>query len=169
LSKLFCLPSGSTLRKFTKKCYIHTGLQDNIFKFLEIKTNTFQDINKYCVICIDEMSLKAHLFYNGEIECLNSKLLPACNVTVMKVKGICESWKQPLSYFFVHSAMRASDLKKIIIQAIRKLKAINLKVVVLITDMGSNFYKLFQLLNIDIEHILKLMEIKYFLFLIHLT
>jgi len=48
--------------------------------------------------------------------------------------------------------MRASDLKKVIIQAIRKLKAINLKVVALITDMGSNFYKLFQLLNIDIEH-----------------
>jgi len=131
LSKLFCLSSGSTLRKFTEKCCIHTGLQDNIFKFLEIKTNTFQDINKYCVICIDEMSLKAHLFYNisrdtvigledigclnsenGEIGCLNSKLLPACNVTVMMVKGICESWKQPLSYFFVHFAMRASDLKK---------------------------------------------------------
>jgi len=75
------------------------------------------------------MSLKAHLFYNvsrdtvigledigclnsenKEIGCLNSKLLPACNVAVMMVKVICESWKQP--YFFVHSAMRASDLKK---------------------------------------------------------
>jgi len=47
--------------------------------------------------------------------------------------------------------MRASDLEEIITRAIRKLKAINSKVVALITDMESNFYKLFQLLNIDME------------------
>jgi len=40
------------------------GLQDNIFEILKIKTETFQYINKYCAICIDEMSLKTHLFYN---------------------------------------------------------------------------------------------------------
>jgi len=39
---------------------------------------------------------------NGEIECLNSKLLPACNVVVVMVRSIFKSWKQPLSYFFVH-------------------------------------------------------------------
>lgn len=87
-------------------------MQDNVFELLKIKTDTFQDINKYCVLCIDEMSLKAHLFYNisrdmvigfENIGCLNSEnstLLSACNVAVMMVKGVCESWKQPLSYFF---------------------------------------------------------------------
>lgn len=164
INQSFCLPSRSTLERFTRKCYIDTGLQDNIFELLKIKTDTFKDINKYCVICIDEMSLKAHLFYNISRDrvidfentgCLNSKnsTLPACNVAVMMVKGICESWKQPFSYFFLHSTMKTSDLVEIIKQAVRKLKAINLKVVALIIDMGSNFYKfqLFQLLNIDME------------------
>jgi len=48
--------------------------------------------------------------------------------------------------------MRTLDLKEVITRTIRKLKAINLKVVALITDIESNFYKLFQLLNVDIEH-----------------
>lgn len=111
INKSFCLPSRSTLQRFTRKCYIDAGLQDNVFELLKIKTDTFKDINKYCVICIDEMSLKAHLFYNISRDrvigfentgCLNSEnsTLPACNVAVMMVKGICESWKQPFSYFF---------------------------------------------------------------------
>jgi len=135
------------------------GLQDNIFEILKIKTETFQDINKYCAICIDEMSLKTHLFYNiardrviGKHGNLDSEysLLPAHNVAVIMVKGICESWK-PFGYFFLHSTMQASDLVKIIEQVVRKLKAINLKVIALISDMGSNFYKLSKLLNIDTE------------------
>ena len=109
------------------------------------------------------MSLKAHLFYNisrdtvigfENTENLNSEnptFLPACNVAAMMVKGICESWRQPLGYFFLHNTMKASDLTEIVKQAIQTLKAINLRVIALITDMGSNFYKLFQLLNMDIE------------------
>jgi len=45
--------------------------------------------------------------------------------------------------------MKASDLLIIIQEAIRKLKSIGLKVVGLISDMGSNFYQLTKLLNIN--------------------
>lgn len=157
-SKLFCLPSYATLQRFTRNCYINPGLQDNVFQMLKIKINDLPDINKYCILCIDEMSL-THLFYNittdkvigfEDIGYLQScSQLLTHNVAVIIVKGICQSWKQPLSYFFLNSTMKASDLLIIIQETVRKLKNIGLKVVCLITDMGSNFYQLTKLLKID--------------------
>lgn len=63
-SKLFCLPSCSTLKRFTQNCYINPGLQENVFQMLKIKIDALPELNKYCIFCIDEMSLKTHLFYN---------------------------------------------------------------------------------------------------------
>jgi len=95
---------------------LHTGLQDNIFKLLEIKTKTFQDINKYCVICTDEMFFHIYnisrdtvigfenigfKFRERRDRMFKFEIITCCNVVVMMVRGICESWKQPLSYFFV--------------------------------------------------------------------
>lgn len=160
-SKLFCLPSCATLKRFTQNCYICPGLEENVFKILKIKTDNLPDINKYCICYIDEMSLKSHLFYNitgdkvigfEDIGCpQNNSQLPACNVAVIMVKGICQSWKQPLCYFFLHSTIKASDLLKIIPEAVRKIKSIGLKLVGFTSDMGSNFYQLTRLLNINDE------------------
>lgn len=61
---MYCLPSVSTLRKFTQHYYIDPGLQDNIFQMLKTKVDLLEEINKYCIICMDERSLKTHLFYN---------------------------------------------------------------------------------------------------------
>lgn len=157
-SKIFCLPSCNTLKKFTQHFYIDPGVQDNIFQILKLKVDSLAEINKYCIICIDEMSLKKHLFYNitrdkvigfEDIGQSHSVELPAQNAAVVMVRGICQSWKQPLSYFFSHSTLKASDLLPIIKKTVRKLKTIDLKVVGLTSDMGSNFYKLSQLLNIS--------------------
>lgn len=119
---------------------------------LKIKIDALPELNKYRIFCIDEMSLKTHLFYNITTDKIigfedigysqNCSQLPACNVAVIMVKGICHSWKQPLSYFFLNSTMKASDLLIIIQEAIRKIKSIGLKIVGLTSDMGSNFYQL---------------------------
>lgn len=110
---------------------------------------------------MDEMSLKKHLFYNitrdkiigfedtGYPQSYKFPLLPAQNVAVLMVRGICQSWKQPLSYFFSHSTIKTSDLLLIIKETIQKLRTIGLNVVGLTSDMDSNFYKLSYLLNIS--------------------
>jgi len=136
-------------------------LQENVFKILKIKIDNLPEINKYCIFCIDEMSLKSHLFYNITTDKVigfenigysqKNSQLPACNVAVIMVKSICQSWKQPLSYFFLNSTMKASDLLQIIPEAIRKIKSIGLKIVGLTSDMGSNFYQLTRLLDINNE------------------
>lgn len=54
-SNIFCLPSYSILRKFVQHYYIDSGLQDNVLQILKIKVDALDEINKYCIICIDEM------------------------------------------------------------------------------------------------------------------
>lgn len=141
--------------------YIDPELQDKVFQILKLKVDSLDEINKYCVICIDKMSLKKYLFYNitrdkiigfediGYFQSHECPPLPAQNVAVLMVRGICQSWKQPLSYFFSYSTMKTSDLLLVIKEAIKKLKNIGLKVIGLISDMGSNFFKLSHLLKIS--------------------
>ncbi|EZA62951.1 THAP domain-containing protein, partial [Ooceraea biroi] len=110
----------------------------------------------YCILCIDEASLKASLFYNisrdeviGFEDVGNGKSFsPSCNVAVLMIRGMCRSWKQPLGYYFLHSTFPADQLKLIITEAISKLQGIGLKVVALITDMGSNFIQTAKLLKV---------------------
>lgn len=156
------MPSYSTLRKFVQHYYIDSGLQDHVFQILKIKVDALDEINKYCIICIDKMSLKKHLFYNitrdkiigfediNDLQSYKSPILPAQNAAVLMIKGICQNWKQPLSYFFSYSTMKPSDLLLIIRETVQKLRTIGLKVVGLTSDMGSNFYKLSDLLGISV-------------------
>jgi len=47
------------------KLYINlVKLNDVIFETIELKMNNLKDDAKDCVLCIDDMSIKTHLFYN---------------------------------------------------------------------------------------------------------
>lgn len=60
-----CLPSPDTLRKEVRAFKIEPGLDNReFFNLLKKKIDCFQEQDKYCIICIDEMSIKAHLFYD---------------------------------------------------------------------------------------------------------
>lgn len=160
-SKLFCLPHPITLKRFTNTIYLTPGIQNVAFQILKIKIETLKEIDKYCILCLDEMSLKAYLFYNstrdkvigfedvGLDNMYTEQLLPACNVAVILVRGICKSWKQPLAYFFTNSTLNSSKLLNILHEAIIGLRNIGLKVLCVISDMGSNFVKLSELLHIS--------------------
>lgn len=161
-SKFFCMPSPTTLHRFTQSLHLIPGVQCTAFEILKIKIETLQKINKYCVICFDEISLKANLFYNStrdkvidfeDIGLDNIKYnlhLPACNAAVILIRGIFRSWKQPLAYFFSNSTINASYLLDILHKVIINLRNIGLKVVSVISDMCSNFVKLSELLHINI-------------------
>lgn len=162
LSKLFCLPSAQTLQNLLKGLDICVGLDNpNIFETLKIKTKNFSEQDKLCVLCVDEMNIKANIFYDrgkdtviGLEDCGNSEKVfkPAKTATVLMLRGIRSNWKQPLSYFFYNTTCPGAALKKIIFDAIQKLKEIGLIVSVVISDMGSNNIQLKNLLQITPEH-----------------
>lgn len=64
LRKSFALPSVRTLQSFLCNWNIVPGINIKIFEALKIKLNSLPLIERHCILCADEMSLKSHLFYN---------------------------------------------------------------------------------------------------------
>ena len=75
--------------------------------------------DKYCSICVDEMSLKCNVYYDYgydlvigfEDDGILRSSSPANYVTVIMARGKEESWKQPLGYIFTSSCINAQNLK----------------------------------------------------------
>lgn len=96
LKKEIALPSIRTLQLFTQTWQIKPGINVKIFDILAIKLYSLPLLERHCILCIDEMSLKAHLFYNvsqdqiiGFEDTGNEKLpLPAKSALVIMARSI---------------------------------------------------------------------------------
>ncbi|KYN18642.1 hypothetical protein ALC57_09042 [Trachymyrmex cornetzi] len=64
LQKSIALPSVRFLHLFTERWNIVPGINNKIFEALKLKLNSLPLIERHCILCADEMSLKSHLFYN---------------------------------------------------------------------------------------------------------
>ena len=67
------------------------------------------------------------------------------------VRGISANWKQPLGYFLVNGTCKSDVMEDLVKEAIDKLKRIDLNVVTIVSDMGSNFQSLAKRLNVTNE------------------
>lgn len=113
------------MQRMIQNLKIRSGLNDFIFEFLKTKLiNSKSSLDKYCILSIDEASIKPNLYYDANkdevigFEDLGEEKsgLPACNVAVLMLRGMCDNWKQSLAYFFLHFTFPANKLKPIIIQ-----------------------------------------------------
>lgn len=162
LMNLFCLPSPQTLFKLVRGVQIDQGLNNpRVFEILKLKVNCFEEQSKFCVLCVDEMYIKANLFYDRSSDSIiglaeNEEgvrfFKPALNVSVLMLRGLFSKWKQPLAYFFSNKMFPANSLKNVIYRAIAMLQEIGLKVTVLVSDMGSNNLQLAKMLGVTSEH-----------------
>lgn len=149
-STLYRLPSKSTLNRFTRKWTINSGFNEFIFRLLELRAKMFKEKEKDCTICLDEITLKSHLFYDisrdkivGFQESHNpNSTAVATTALVVMVRGIASNWKQPIAYFFYNSAAPSEEIKEILFESVRKLTAIGFNVRGVVSDQGSNFRKL---------------------------
>lgn len=64
MSSLCRLPSKATLERFSSKWPVKPGFNDFIFKVIECRTRLVDIKQKDCLLCLDEISLKSHLFYD---------------------------------------------------------------------------------------------------------
>lgn len=109
LKKSLTLPSIRSLHAFTEKWEILPGINDKIFDALAIKLNSLPLIERHCILCADEMSLKSHLFYNvsrdeiiGFEDTGNYKSpIPAKSALVIMARSIADNWKVPVCFCFV--------------------------------------------------------------------
>jgi hypothetical protein len=156
LVKEFALPSVRSLQVFTQSWNITPGINDKIFEALTVKLKALKAIEKHCILCMDEMSLKAHLFYNvsrdeiiGFQDTGNEKLPKlAKNTLVIMARTITGNWKLPVCYCFTETTCRSNVLRTLIFNIITKLRDCGAMVHALVTDMGSNFMQLSRELGI---------------------
>nr|CAH7759939.1 unnamed protein product [Callosobruchus chinensis] len=139
LTKMFCLPSFTTLSRFIKHVKISPGVDDNVFSYLEKKVAHFSPLDKNCIVCIDE------------ILAMSEHSNPLMNATVVMIRGLCKNWKQPLSYVLVNSVCPARKLEQLLKKNIERLQCIGLNVLAVVCDMGSNNIKLSENLQITAE------------------
>lgn len=160
--KKFCLPGPQTLYKEIRSIKMNPGLDNpQLYNMLRMKVHAFQEQNKYCVLCIDEMSIKGHLFYDRANDCIiglaqNEKqeniFKPALSPCVLMLRGIYSKWKQFLAYYLCHTSCSAQALKNILHEVVNKINLIGLKICALTTDMGSNNLQLAKLLNVTTKN-----------------
>lgn len=160
LQQTLKLPATRTLRLFTQSWQFSPGDNDFIYSCLKIRVNSFNnDLQRYFVLCADEMSLKSFLFYsinNDEVVGLHhvgrdKQLKPASMVLTFMVRSICGRWKQPICYYFTKSGCQANSFRSILYDLISKLNKTGIKICAFVTDMGSNFVQFTRLEGITPE------------------
>jgi len=174
LLKTFALPSIRSLQLFIQSWNIRPGINDKIFDALTVLLQSVAPIERHCILCVDEMSLKAHLFYNiSEDEIIGFEDMgnekshkPAKSALVIMARSIAGNWKFPVCFGFMKTTCQSIALKSIIFDIIIKLRNSGAFVHALVSDMGSNFMQLSRELGISIENSTFLMKRKYFIFLI---
>lgn len=150
LSKIIRLPSKATLRRVTQNWKIYPGFNDFVFKILDLKVSVMPKKSKDCILTIDEMPIKSNLFYNlskdiitGFEELHNKRSTNiATKALVVMVRGLSYNWAHPVSYFFTKTSTSVDDLKKIIFEAVRRLKNVGLNILAITSDHAPNFYRL---------------------------
>jgi len=160
LKKTWCLPSVRTLQRITEKWEIGVGISNFVLNVLSLKGQTMNVKGKECVLCADEMSLKSFLYYNyskdeiiGLHEEETHKICDiAKTVLVLMIRGLHDSWKQPLGYFFVGTSYNSLSLKNIIFNCVSKLNSISFNVKVMISDMAANFKSFSDSVGVTPEH-----------------
>ena len=140
------LPSLRTLRSRKENCKFNSGDCDEIFEFLKLKVSNFQsDIDKNCLIILDEISIVAKLCYDNSNESfIGNVTLPnhdsseiATHALVFMIADIAQRWKQTIDYYFTGNATDGSQYTPLLLNYINKAHEIGLNVHGIVSDMGS--------------------------------
>jgi len=118
---------------------------------LSLQVETFNPAEKHAVLIIDEMSIKPGLQYDHSITStvigrptmnlsggFDSSQEKATHALVFMLCGISSKWKQTIGYEFTANSFCSQQIVQTIIAIIKKANDIQLKIKVIISDMGQN-------------------------------
>ena len=161
LSRLFQLPSVSSLRRWMHNINVYPGISKQILQILKKKFAHMSEISKLCSLSFDEMSIKTGLRYDCVNDCFvgledygdgcRGKGL-ANQALVVMIRGLTSNWKQALGYCFAAGGTKSVMLQHIVTESIELVKEAGGHVKVIVCDQGSNNRALFSQLGITVEH-----------------
>lgn len=109
LSRIFCLPSRSTLIALLNHIPFGCGINKHVFHHLKTRVAKLKEIDKYCSLIFDEISLEPGVQYNKQLDCIEGivdygtdhrEIKFADHALVFMIRGLFKKWKQPICFFF---------------------------------------------------------------------
>ena len=160
-SRIFCLPSIATLRRWMRSLKVYPGISNDIVQILTRKFANMTEAGKLCVLTFDEMSIKAALRYDSVSDCFvgledygngcRGKGL-ANQALVLMIRGLTCNWKQAIGYYFSAGGTKCAMLQQIVNEAIDVVTEAGGHVKVIVCDQGANNRALFSQLGVTVEH-----------------
>lgn len=120
-----------------------SGILIEILDILKIKVSTFEEQEKESVLLLDEMFLKEGIEYDfSNNTYIRNVTFPYCEgkatqALVFMIGGISTRWKQVVAYYFTNGKADGMILKGIILDIIKSVENIGLKINSVTSDMGS--------------------------------
>ncbi|XP_032670475.1 uncharacterized protein LOC116843811 isoform X2 [Odontomachus brunneus] len=157
---LCLLPTVRQLWRHVRDWDIPTGISDNVLNALHLKMKSLPPVERRCCLCVNQMLLRSHLFYNLSRDRIigfddtgsKKRRTLAKKALVMIVRSLAGDWEQPIAYYFQEDTCNVNIVKNLIFLAITKLKSIGVTVHALVTGMAPIFLHLSRRLGIFAEH-----------------
>lgn len=149
------LPSRRTLCRRLQHLSFQPGVLKEIFDIMETKVAAMTDIEKDCVLFMDEMEIRRGLELDrGSDAFLGTTTLPesdqpANHALVFMVGGMNTRWKQVIAYHFTGAYVSGDTLKDFVFHLIRLCTQISLRVLCVTCDMGSSNRAMWRALNLS--------------------
>jgi hypothetical protein len=143
LKQNFPYPSVRTLQRRLKRLKFNSGILTEVFNFLKIKVESFNEIQKDCVLVLDEMAITPGKYYDTSMNMyFGDVTLPlhagiATHVLVFMLAGINSRWKQMVAYYFTGNSMSGSVFQNIINSIFEKAAELKLIIISITSDMGA--------------------------------
>lgn len=122
IAKKAHLPSRQTLIKHSAAIRFMEGINPKLMNFIKAAVSEMEDLDKFCTIAWDEMSLTAHLDFDqikdyiDGFEDLGNKRSDdfATHALVFMVRGMKSVYKQPIAYFLTEN-INSAELAELIL------------------------------------------------------
>jgi hypothetical protein len=98
LQTLFPLPSGRTLQSLLNTVHFRTGLNTHVFDALRHSVQKMSEIDRYCCLLFDEMSIRENVRFNQKFDCIEDhgshgrKYNIANHALLFMVRGLHRKW-----------------------------------------------------------------------------
>lgn len=147
-SRLFILPSLSTLKSAMREVEVYPGFSERLLQSFKIKVSGLPDKEKDCCLVFDEMAIKKGFKYDAKNDlvegvedlgvCLGRSSSPATHALVFMVRSLAGKWKQPLGYVLTSSTVTAEVLSMLVIKAVTAANSVGLRTRAMVCDQGPN-------------------------------
>ena len=162
-SGMFHLPTKDTLRAYTGRSTLESGVSPLVIKRLQIEFAKLKDIETHGSLILDEMTVAPSETYianlqkfcgpvdmAGVIDAEDPNRL-ANRMLGFIFQGLSTNYKIPVAYFLVNQ-LTAEELKALTVHVIEEVEKTGFKVDRLVTDNLSVNVSLFALLNDNVHH-----------------